>query len=625
MTTRFPWASLKKILLKTRGDHRARGTMDRLADAEARLERRLVPKGWVRIGIPAFFLVLMTLLLVDSTFRRTTTVDEPDHLVRGLSYWWMGTARLSIAHPILSNAVAALPAALFFPREDFSKYSGWKTANQKRIRTKYFEKHYDDTARFQGNAARLMMAGLTLLMAFYIFTLCRRCFGWLTGTTALALLTLNPTLIANGRMMTTDLPLTFALVLLAGEFVHFIRTPGILPTVRIALVCAVAAMTKYTALPIVCIFPAAALYFVFKGSGRYRQTRRARRLGAYLLQMTGIAVIAVTAINAVYLFEDTFMSVDEILAAPEPDEPSVKLLDDKLLESTVLAHLPGGMRVPLPYTYVFSVFTVWKHSSSGHPTWFMGKRYRNGKPYYFPVLIAVKTPAVYWLCLILGAAALLMRPIRPTLFTASFGGFLILFMGLLISAKLNMGIRHALPAVPVLAILAARGFVRGLLVLTPARIGRPGYRIVRHSFYLVFAMALYGATVNYPDYLGYFNTAVGRKSGLRLSVMGEDGGQDIRDFAKWVKKRKIAPLYYTPIGISCSLELKRNGVKFRKTTCKSLREKGLSKPGYFALHAVSKNRYQCLPKKGKNHEVARFNDHIYVYFHDPKQRTHKKR
>ena len=57
-------------------------------------------------------LLLFAFAGVLSIARTGPTVDEPNHLTRGVALWQTGDPRLSFAHPPLANALTAIPAML---------------------------------------------------------------------------------------------------------------------------------------------------------------------------------------------------------------------------------------------------------------------------------------------------------------------------------------------------------------------------------------------------------------------------------------------------------------------------------------------------------------------------------
>jgi hypothetical protein len=124
--------------------------------------------------------------------------------------------------------------------------------------------------------------------------------------------------------------------------------------------------------------------------------------------------------------------------------------------------------------------------------------------------------------------------------------------------------------------------------------------------------------INYPDFLGYFNTVVGRSAGHGISIVGDDWGQDEMLLVEYLKKKKLKPLYYAPGSLGGEVELTKQGIKFKKIRCRQFAKKKLSEPAYFVIHASALYCRQCLPKRGVIEEIDRINDHTIVMRYWPK-------
>jgi hypothetical protein len=88
--------------------------------------------------------------------------------------------------------------------------------------------------------------------------------------------------------------------------------------------------------------------------------------------------------------------------------------------------------------------------------------------------------------------------------------------------------------------------------------------------------------VSWPHYLTYFSEAVGRsKGGLKISVVGEDWGQDVSALARLQKERGLDPLYYQPYVL---IGPESYGLKYQDLICEPLN------PGYYAIHLTQLKR-----------------------------------
>ena len=83
-------------------------------------------------------------------------------------------------------------------------------------------------------------------------------------------------------------------------------------------------------------------------------------------------------------------------ASRQPSDPSVRVH-----ETSKLSHRkrpPGSysrmVARALPATYCAGLSFVYQHNKQGHQTWFRGETYDDGRPAYFPTLLAIKTPVL---------------------------------------------------------------------------------------------------------------------------------------------------------------------------------------------------------------------------------------
>ena len=146
--------------------------------------------------------------------EKSAAFDEQYHLAAGYSYLRTGDFRLATTHPPLAGMVAALPLLL---REDIVlplADPSWAAGNRY---------DFSDLFLWRANAdapgmlvqARWGITALGLLLLLAIFFWARRMLGARAGWLALVLAVFDPNLIANARLVTTDLPLTAMLVVAA--------------------------------------------------------------------------------------------------------------------------------------------------------------------------------------------------------------------------------------------------------------------------------------------------------------------------------------------------------------------------------------------------------------------------
>ncbi|HYP91098.1 MAG TPA: hypothetical protein VEQ59_23190, partial [Polyangiaceae bacterium] len=328
--------------------------------------------------------------------------------------------------------------------------------------------------------------------------------------------------------------------------------------------------------------------------------QRLLRLAKHTALIAGCVLLC---INLAYKFDLTGMRVGEILDRKEPSYWVSNKYPHLLERFTPLPKLPRSLRLPVPYTYLFGIAGIRAHSEGGFTSYFWGEQLRKAPPSYYPVMLAIKNPPA--LLLLLAAAAVLVG-VRRRLSLASWVlmGGITAFLLVASRSHLAMGVRHLLPVIPPLSLLAARAFDL-LWVDFPTKAVRWGLSGVLGSL-------LISALSAGPDYLGYFNIfAGGRKGGHLISIYGEDWGQDRERLAELVSEKHLTPLYYDPQTAMRAQEMRFLHLKYRPLRCRT-RVEG----AWVALHALTYRTHdvpRCYPYLVGREPDLTVNDHIYLW------------
>lgn len=132
--------------------------------------------------------------------------------------------------------------------------------------------------------------------------------------------------------------------------------------------------------------------------------------------------------------------------------------------------------------------------------------------------------------------ALLSSPLRaPT------AGALV-FLAFLLKANLNIGIRHALPLLPLLTLLVAVG---------AARLWRMGPRLARWAVGALTVAAVASSLVYYPFFLTYFTEYVPFRKEMGYRVMVDsnlDWGQGLLELRDWMREHGQERVYLSYFG-----------------------------------------------------------------------------
>jgi hypothetical protein len=546
-------------------------------------------------------LLLCGVLLWTSERGRSLTADEPLHLVRGHALWWTHSSHLSYAHPPLANAITSLPQAGRAdepwglgatpdgqPRatskskgpspeatraEAMTSLSGWAVAQPLDVSSAYF-RHDFRAAKAELITARRMMMLWTLALGLFIYVWCERRWGFGTAILALSLYSLHPTLLANGQLATTDMPLAATVFVSLAALIAWIERPSWLAVLGFAVATTAMVLSKHSGLAYVVVMSLMLLGAAARGYGGFatQPGGRARRVGLTAVQLSLVAAAMIFAIDAIYLFDRVGLSVAEILAEPEPHNWISKKYEYEMLERSPLAMLPESLRLPVPYTWLLGLATVSEQNAMGHGNYFFGIRGDSGHPLYFPVMLFAKSPTGLLVLLgigvWLGVGRLRARQ-SPSLATWVLLVFSMFAFLSACASDINIGVRHVLPLLPIMVVFAGR--VGALLVgsatpeIPPVLHGRRGRALVGAC---VLGCAL-GAASTFPAWLGDFNLLVGGPSGgHRISVIGEDWGQDLGDLADLADAQGWTKLAYHTTFPLRREELEARGLEIHKLDCK---------------------------------------------------------
>src|SRR6266850_7771959 len=156
----------------------------------------------------------MSLQMFAVIARKNITNDEIVHIPAGYYHLVAGEFQLNNEHPPLVKMWAALPLLTVQPDEPPAP----KTVDENFMeRTWGFHERFwqANQARFQTVTfwPRLMMIPITLALGALIFVFTRKLFGETAALIAVALYVLEPTLLAHGRVVHTDVPAALAYLL----------------------------------------------------------------------------------------------------------------------------------------------------------------------------------------------------------------------------------------------------------------------------------------------------------------------------------------------------------------------------------------------------------------------------
>ena len=497
---------------------------------------------WLRVrwaaACCAALLLLMAATMLSLLPRKTITVDEFVHIPAGYVGLTRGDFRPNNEHPPLAKLWAALPLLALGATE--SPDLPAENPGQRTITTaRYFWE--DNAARFAAITfwARVPLIALTLALGATVFIAARRACGPRAAVLAVALFSLEPTVLAHGRIVHTDIAAALAYLATWLVLYRYLGRPTWRRAALLGLALGAAFATKYSLLilgPVVAL----ALLALCLLAPRWGRQRRAI-LGHAAL----VALVTLVALNATYGFRHQPLDAIDLAWLREEFPASAGRLQALF---TALSPL-------IPPYYLIGVATVLGHNDGGHQAALLGDYSPTGWWYYFPVAFAFKT-ALPFLLLTLGALGWAGRRVltRRDWRLLAVLGPAALYAALAMASRLNIGIRHLLPAFPFLFILGGAALDRLLAWASPAtaaaptrgqsrRPRRPRFSPALARLRRPLGIALVALTLGwmgleaartYPNYLVYMNQ-LARGPGWRyLSDSNVEWGDDTEALAAYL-------------------------------------------------------------------------------------------
>lgn len=466
----------------------------------------------------AFLLFLMAINMFAAISHKGITNDEIVHIPAGYYHLVAGDFQLNNEHPPLIKMWAALPLLLIQPQE------APPTAAEKQgvfngLTWSYEHRFWQSNITQSGRIlfwTRAMMIVLALGLGVLIFTYARSLFGSRAGVFAVALYTLEPTVLAHGRLVHTDLPAAFAFLLFFFVLRNYLNKRTTRNALLLGLAAGLALLTKFSMIVLLPVLACLAL-LGFGFAPRFKESRR-----RILLHAAIVVCLVWVMVNAAYRFQGPAVVPGDVqwVEARSPDAFGGWMTFFSL-----------GSRI-VPTYYLFGQYNVMLHNRDGHATSLLGQYGTQGWGYYFPVAFALKTSLPFLVITLVALGWILWRLVRRRDQRVLWLLIpLAIYAALSMSSHINIGIRHFLPVYPFLFIAAGALIERLLNVRYPRHLAIA-------LLVLAFGWMAVEALRAYPNYLPYMNQlASSHPHWWYLSDSNVEWGEDNAALAEYLHAR----------------------------------------------------------------------------------------
>jgi hypothetical protein len=431
--------------------------------------------------------------------RDAPTFDEPYHLGAAVEKY-RGSLQWGADHPPFAQLVAGFPLGF----HDFAepRHADEEISFDAYVRGRdYLYQHTGEAnASHVLWLARLPIIASTLVTMLIVHLFARGLFGDRGGLLALAMASANPSVLAHGRLVTTDMVLSG--LVLASVWLIWCSTRSANRMALLtggSLIWGLALATKFSAL---VMTPFALILVAWAGM----RSVRTRGLGISTPAAWRSVIAAVLMFGALSLAATwtVYLAVDPQIAyeARVTDAPAG-------LSEQIASRLP----LPEPYRDGLRLQIGW--DDAGRDGFLFGERYLGGKPIFYPAMVVIKNPLALLAAFVAGSIVWFRAgrsPVTLAMLLLVPGSFFLFAM----TTSTNLGIRHVLPLPIFMAVIA------GGMTLP----GRQPWKVASVGLAL---WALAATLLSFPSHVAYVNEAFGGSDHAYRLVTGSnvDWGQDL--------------------------------------------------------------------------------------------------
>lgn len=461
-----------------------------------------VRRSWFVSAALAAILLAAAGAMFGAAVRTSTTFDEIVMIAAGARGYETGDWSMAPEHPPLVQYLYGSLVHLAAPALPDETGVTAEMRSQMRYRYQYAQQFFWREGNNPERIALLgripaMLCALALILVVFLYG--RTIGGAAAGLSAAAITAVLPDVLAHGAIAYNDVPLalTFVCALWAGDAA--IREPGAARGVRAGVAVAMALAIKNSA---VALAPIALLLLLWEAVLRRGDRTWLRRVPVMLAAGAAAAYLALVAVYR----------------------------GDLTLEE-----------------YRYGIGFAFSHVTEMRvPAFLLGETGVDGWWYYFPVAFLFKTSAGLHVLMALASLHLTSLAWRnrsrvpttalraPLVATAILGA-------LLLTASLNIGFRHAMPVLPLLAILTSCGVTR---------LWRTASRATRSTIAVASVWAAIHVGSHYPFFISYISEyGPGREEAhYVLADSSLDWGHGLLELRRFMREHDIPAVHLAYFG-----------------------------------------------------------------------------
>lgn len=507
-----------------------------------------------------------------TAWNDSATYDERAHIPASYSYVRYGDMRINYEHPPLLKDLIGLPLLLLQPAFPIDDPLWTEGVNEQWNIGTLFIYGLGNNADLIIFFSRLPVILLGLLAAYFLYRYTKESAGTLAALFAILLFIFDPNVIAHAHYVTTDLGIATAILIATYFFVQFLKHPSTKNLVIAGIILGLAQTVKFSAILILPIFGIMSVLYGLGTAIKLPWVERFKLAFAYAKKYVAILLLCFITVYAVYLPNVWNMPSVQMNALAEQ-----KFNDNRPAKIFARDAIASMEKIPVlkPFThYTLGVMVVFTRVAGGNVFFFNNPFFHDdsrelistkASPYYFPAVFLMKETIPFLFLLFFSILYSLYRIARLPIWKetisrafetllASFHtkvtewtvlGFITLYVFLSVTGNLNIGLRHLFPIILFLYFFVAKmlaQFIRRQLhseehMAPEKQLNRRIYSVIGIGFSVwVIVIPFF----SYPNYLSYFNEAIGSKNGYRyVTDSNYDWGQDMKRIQAFVAANNI--------------------------------------------------------------------------------------